>query len=252
MVYKKEDQSSIIHHYHITSLTIPTNNIMMKSLIATSLVASLALAMPVEHSARTTPQPEHFLRTMTNNEGYTLLIDEANTELGAFIAGVSGIDGIYNNDEQEANSSLGTDTWVDVHDGVYAVIDYGHPNHYTVYDSASNPIETISYSMDQDSESDSNEESNEISHYMMTFVNQDGATLLVDQAVSDAAVLEMGISGVDGIYTIPSSYESADLPSGTDTWVDSANGYIAVIDYAHPNHYTVYDMESSPIHTISY
>ncbi|KAJ1740020.1 hypothetical protein LPJ79_003105 [Coemansia sp. RSA 1821] len=228
---------------------------MMRSLFAASLAASLALAMPAQFStppseqpSATTPPAEHFLRTMTNNEGYTMLIDEANTELGAFIAGMSGVDGIYNNDEQEANSSLGTDTWVDVHDGVYAVIDYGNPNHYTVYDSASNPIETISYSMDQESDSDSDEES----HYMMTFVNQDGATLLVDQAVTDAAVLEMGISGVDGIYTIPPSYESAELPSRTDTWVDSANGYIAVIDYAHPNHYTVYDMESSPIHTISY
>ncbi|KAJ2454621.1 hypothetical protein EV183_001369 [Coemansia sp. RSA 2336] len=244
----------------------------MKSFIATSLAASLALAMPAqystlpseepsatilpsedfsatilssEYSAASTPPAEHFLRTMTNNEGYTLLIDEANTELGAFIAGMSGVDGIYDNDEQEANSSLGTDTWVDVHDGVYAVIDYGNPNHYTVYDSASNPIETISYSMDQESDS-----SDEKSHYMMTFVNQDGATLLVDQAVSDAAVLEMGVSGVDGIYTIPPSYESADLPTRTDTWVDSADGYIAVIDYAHPNHYTVYDMESSPIHTV--
>ncbi|KAJ2229504.1 hypothetical protein EV180_001470 [Coemansia sp. RSA 518] len=215
----------------------------MKSTIATVLFASLAAAAPI---SPTSSEPEHNLRTFTNQDGYSLLIDEANTELGGLEVGIPGIDGIYNNNFAPTESAQGTDTWVDVHDGVQAVIDYAHPNFYTVYDSQSNPIETVSFSYP---ESQPTEDAN---HYMMTFVNQDGVTLLIDQAVSNAAILEVGQQGIDGIYTVPPGGMPTETASGTDTWVDSVNGYVAVIDYAHPNHYTVYDSESSPIQTISY
>ncbi|KAJ2474733.1 hypothetical protein IWW56_005741 [Coemansia sp. RSA 2131] len=215
----------------------------MKSAIATVLFASLAAAAPVNP---TSSAPEHNLRTFTNQDGYTLLIDEANTELGGLEVGVPGIDGIYNNNFAPTGSAQGTDTWVDVHDGVQAVIDYAHPNFYTVYDSQSSPIETVSFSYPE------SQPTEDASHYMMTFVNQEGVTLLIDQAVSNAAILEVGQEGIDGIYTVPPEGVPTETASGTDTWIDSVNGYIAVIDYAHPNHYTVYDSESSPIQTISY
>ncbi|KAJ2825972.1 hypothetical protein IWW50_002598 [Coemansia erecta] len=215
----------------------------MKSFFATALFASLATSAPI---MSTSSEPEHYLRTFTNEDGYTLLIDEANTELGGLEVGVPGVDGIYNNNFAAGGSAEGTHTWADVHDGVNAVIDYANPNFYTVYDSQSNPIETVSYSYDPTKPTD------EASHYLMTFVNQNSVTLLVDMAVSDAAILEVGESGIDGIYTVPPGGMPTNVASGTDTWVDSADGYVAIIDNAQPNHYTVYDSESNPIETISY
>ncbi|KAJ2163005.1 hypothetical protein GGF46_000191 [Coemansia sp. RSA 552] len=187
---------------------------------------------------------EHNLRTFTNEDGYTVLIDEANTELAGFLMGEKGADGIYN--ANEAQPASGTQTWVDVEDGVNAVIDYANPGHYTVYDSESSPIATVSQSLE--------EYSSAPTHYLMTFVNEEySATLLVDQAVTDAAILEVGKPGIDGIYTIPSGGVSAHPEAtGTQTWVDSADGYVAVIDNANPNVFTVYDESSSPIQTISY
>ncbi|KAJ1832549.1 hypothetical protein LPJ63_003441 [Coemansia sp. RSA 2711] len=236
----------------------------MKSIFATALLASLAAAAPMPStyslSDATNSEPvserplpdstttaEHNLRTFTDANGYTLLIDYANTELGALLVGQAGIDGIYDNGVSPTEAASGTDTWVDAHNGMQAVIDYAHPNHYTVYDSQGSAVETVSY------EYAASQPTEEASHYMMTFVNQDGYSLLVDQAVTDAAVLQVGQQGIDGIYTLPSgsSYEYATAP-GTDTWVDSADGYVAVVDNMHPNHYTVYDSASSPIQTISY
>ncbi|KAJ2746894.1 hypothetical protein GGI20_000973 [Coemansia sp. BCRC 34301] len=206
--------------------------------------ASLATAAP---EYRTDTQP-HYLRTFTDDQGYTLLIDEANEELGGFIAGITGVDGIYNANDAEPMS--GTDTWVDVHDGIYAVIDYEHPRHYTVYDSAGSPIAT--YSHEAKPTPSGGYSSSAPAHYLMTFVNkEDGATLLIDQAVTNAAILEVGVEGVDGIYTVPEGGFPVGKETGTDTWVDSVNGIVAVIDNANPNHYTVYDTARNPIETIS-
>ncbi|KAJ2002608.1 hypothetical protein GGI04_003269 [Coemansia thaxteri] len=188
----------------------------------------------------------HFLRTFTDQNGYTLLVDEANQELGGFIAGIPGVDGIYNVKDEQPES--GVDTWVDVHDGIYAVIDYEQPHYYTVYNSAGSPIETISHSYPTPT---TNPYSTAPSHYLMTFVNQDGVTLLIDQAVTNAAIVEAGVTGVDGIYTVPAGGFPAE-GSGTDTWVDSADGFVAIVDRANPNYYTVYDESSSPIATVSY
>ncbi|KAJ2093330.1 hypothetical protein GGI16_005814, partial [Coemansia sp. S142-1] len=200
------------------------------SLLAASLVATAAPANP------TSTTPSHYLHTFTDDNGYTLLIDEANHELGGFIAGITGIDGIYEADDVEPMS--GTDTWVDVHDGDYVVIDYEHPRHYTVYDSAGSPIETISHAYT--SPTSGGTYSTAPAHYLMTFVNQDKETLLIDQAVSNAAILQAGVVGVDGIYTIPAGGFPVGKETGTDTWVDSVDGIIAVIDNANPNYYTVY------------
>ncbi|KAJ2162964.1 hypothetical protein GGF46_000150 [Coemansia sp. RSA 552] len=186
----------------------------------------------------------HNLRTFTNEDGYTLLIDEANAEVAGFLVGEKGVDGIYN--ANEAQPASGTQTWVDVKDGVNAVIDYGNPGHYTVYDSESSPIATVSQSLEDYSSAPT--------HYLMTFVNKEyKATVLIDQAITDAAILKAGKPVIDGIYTIPSGGVSAPPEvTGLQTWVDSADGYIAVIDGANPNAYTVYDESSSPIQTVSY
>ncbi|KAJ2806496.1 hypothetical protein H4R20_001663 [Coemansia guatemalensis] len=217
-------------------------------IVALAAVALNVNAAPLSSEPYQTTIDEHYLRTFTNGDGYSLLVDEANTELGGLIVGQSGVDGIYNANEGESGS--GTDTWVDVHDGVYAVIDNGNPNHYTVYDSQSSPIATVSQSPGKPTN-----EPSKASHYMMTFVNEaDSATLLIDQAVTDAAILEVGHSGIDGIYTIPPGGipTPTATATGTDTWVDSANGYVAVIDNGNPNVFTVYDIASNPIHTVSY
>ncbi|KAJ2057203.1 hypothetical protein GGI17_005778 [Coemansia sp. S146] len=214
--------------------------------IVSLLAASLVTAAPANPTATSTP-PSHHLHTFTDNNGYTLLIDEANYELGGFIAGVTGVDGIYDADDVEPMS--GTDTWVDVHDGIYAVIDYEHPRHYTVYDSAGSPIETISHAYT--SPASGGVHSTAPAHYLMTFVNQDKETLLIDQAVSTAAILQVGVVGVDGIYTIPAGGFPVGKETGTDTWVDSVNGIVAVIDNANPNYYTIYDASSNPIETVN-
>ncbi|KAJ2486589.1 hypothetical protein IWW37_005567 [Coemansia sp. RSA 2050] len=208
--------------------------------IAGLVAASLVAAAPANLA-----QPSHYLHTFTDNQGYTLLIDEANHELGGLIAGMPGVDGIYNADDVEPMS--GTDTWVDIHDGVYAVIDYEHPWHYTVYDSDGSAIETISQTYTPKDSSYSSAPT----HYLMTFVNQDSETLLIDQAVTDAAILEVGEIGIDGIYTVPPGGFPVGKETGTDTWVDSVNGIVAIVDNANPNHYTVYDASSNPIETIN-
>ncbi|KAJ2696850.1 hypothetical protein H4218_004348 [Coemansia sp. IMI 209128] len=205
--------------------------------IASLLAASLVAAAPAN--------PSHYLHTFTDNQGYTLLIDEANHELGGFIAGVTGVDGIYDANDVEPMS--GTDTWVDIHDGVYAVIDYEHPRHYTVYDSDGSAIETVS----QTNTPRASSYSTPPAHYLMTFVNQDSETLLIDQAVTNAAILEVGEVGIDGIYTVPAGGFPVGKETGTDTWVDSVDGIVAIIDNANPNHYTVYDASSNPIETVN-
>ncbi|KAJ2614857.1 hypothetical protein H4S08_001509 [Coemansia sp. RSA 1365] len=217
-------------------------------IFALTAVAFNAMAAPLSSEHYTSTTEEHYLRTFTNVEGYTMLIDEANTELGGLIVGESGIDGIYN--AADAEPASGIDTWVDVHDGVNAVIDYKNPNFYTVYNSNSIPIATVSQSLDHHTD----KPTAEVSHYMMTFVNEaNSATLLIDQAVTNAAILEVGKSGVDGIYTIPpGGVPSNAEATGTATWVDSADGYVAVIDNAKPTLFTVYDTASNPIHTVSY
>ncbi|KAJ2899684.1 hypothetical protein GGI21_000756 [Coemansia aciculifera] len=208
------------------------------------LAASLAAAAPGYH---TDMHHSHDLRTFTDDQGYTLLIDEANNELGGFIAGISGVDGIYNVKDEQPES--GTDTWVDVHNGNYAVIDYEQPRYYTVYNSAGSPIATHSHAMPTAMPSGGYSSAPE--HYLMTFVNQDSETLLIDQAVTNAAILEVGIEGVDGIYTVPKGGFPTGKETGTDTWVDSVDGIVAVIDNANPNLYTVYDSASNPIETVS-
>ncbi|KAJ1955726.1 hypothetical protein EC988_001727, partial [Linderina pennispora] len=184
--------------------------------------------------------PTHHLRTMTDGEGETLLIDEANENLGVFIAGYDGIDGIY--DKHNVDTASGTMTWADIHDGVYAVIDLAHPNHHTVFNSAGSPIETVSYALS------SAPYKTEPTHHLRTFTNHKSETLLIDYAVTDAAVLEIGVEGIDGIYDA----DDAEPHSGTDTWVNDYDGVMAVIDYAHPNFYTVFDTDGKPIETISY
>ncbi|KAJ1935212.1 hypothetical protein FBU59_005460 [Linderina macrospora] len=199
--------------------------------------ATLAAAMPQPtYPAHTT----HHLRTMTDGEGQTVLIDEANANLGVFIAGYDGIDGIYDKHYEEPAS--GTMTWVDIHDGVHAVIDLAHPNHYTVYNSAGSPIETESYPLS------SAPYQTEVTHHLRTFTNQNCQTVLIDYAVTDAAVIEIGKVGVDGIYYA----DEARPHSGTDTWVNDYDGVVAVIDNEHPNYFTVYDTAHNPIETISY
>ncbi|KAI9505334.1 hypothetical protein GGI25_003658 [Coemansia spiralis] len=189
-----------------------------------------------------TSEPAHHLRTFTNNQGYTLLIDEANNELGGLIVGASGVDGIYNVDEEQPAS--GIDTWVDIHDGVNVIIDYANPNDFTVYDSNSEPIDTISFEVTPIS--------SPLSHYLMAFVNDKSETLLVDEAVDDAAILEAGIDGIDGIYTVPPDGFPTGVASGIETWVDSADGIQAIVDLANPNYFTVFDESSNPIATVSY
>ncbi|KAJ2783290.1 hypothetical protein H4R18_001809 [Coemansia javaensis] len=203
---------------------------------------------PTSHGARpTSHEHEHYLRTFTDGEGHTVLIDEANSELAGVLVGQTGVDGIYHAGEGEAAS--GTGTWVDVHDGAKAIVDYAHPNYYTVYDAAGSPIATVSHSYERPTGS------SVPPHYLMTFVNSaESATLLVDQAVSNAAILEMGVSGVDGIYTVPPGGFSADsdCSTGMQTWVDANDGLVAIIDNANPNLYTIYDASSSPVYTVSY
>ncbi|KAJ2655187.1 hypothetical protein IWW48_005680, partial [Coemansia sp. RSA 1200] len=94
-------------------------------------------------------------------------------------------------------------------------------------------------------------ESTAPSHYLMTFVNDKGYQLLVDAGVEDVGILEAGIDGVDGVYTVPAGgFPHEDGESGMETWIDSADGIKAVIDLANPNHYTVYDASDNPIQTI--
>ncbi|KAJ1731359.1 hypothetical protein LPJ61_002573 [Coemansia biformis] len=191
-------------------------------------------------------QPEHNLRTFTNKNDYTLLIDYANDDLAGFLIGIPGVDGIY--DANDAASGSGIDTWVDVHDGIKAVIDYAHPNYYTIYNSDGSPLTTIS----RPYESHTATPSSEPAHYLMTFVNPaNSATLLIDQAQPSAAILEAGIAGIDGIYTVPPGGFSA-AGTGIETWVDSADELVAIIDQANPNQYTVYNFNSEPVATISY
>ncbi|KAJ1959273.1 hypothetical protein GGI12_004419 [Dipsacomyces acuminosporus] len=227
----------------------------MKTTIALPIfLASLAAALPnSSKSAKPTPtqahaDPTHHLRTMTDGNGYTLLVDDANAEYGGFIIGKKGVDGIYNVNEQKPHTA--TETWVDIHDGIKAVIDQEHPNHYTVYNSANSPVQTISYPAPWTStRGDGYSTSSAPSHYLMTFVNQKSETLLVDQAAKNAGILQVGVDGVDGIYTAP----PAGIPAkhtGTDTWVDSADGIIAVVDNQNPNLYTVYDASWNPIETV--
>ncbi|KAJ2839827.1 hypothetical protein FBU31_000618 [Coemansia sp. 'formosensis'] len=218
------------------------------------LAASLATAAPARHTATATATatasstpPSHYLHTLTDNLGYTLLIDDANHDLGGFIAGITGVDGIYGAKDIEPMS--GTDTWVDIHNGEYAVIDYEHPRFYTVYDSDGSPIKTVSHSYT--APTPGNSYSTAPSHYLMTFVNQDSQTLLIDQAVTNAAILEVGVEGIDGIYTIPAGGFPVGKETGTDTWVDSVDGIVAIIDNSNPNLYTVYDASSNPIETVN-
>ncbi|KAJ2551321.1 hypothetical protein EV175_003736 [Coemansia sp. RSA 1933] len=210
------------------------------SLVSTTLAAPMSTATYDVSATQT-----HDLHTFTDNYGATLLIDYANTAYVGLEMGIAGVDGLYAPGGPQQTAS-GIDTWVDVHEGVEAVIDYEHPNWYTVYDSAHNPIETISYAPQTATAT----ESSAPSHYLMTFVNAQGDTLLVDAAVDNAGIYEAGIPGVDGVYTVPAGGFPVGQGQGLETWVDSADGIQAVIDRADPNHYTVYDNSGNPLETV--
>ncbi|KAJ1768416.1 hypothetical protein EV179_003227 [Coemansia sp. RSA 487] len=206
--------------------------------------STAAIGAPMSTATVEPATATHDLHTFTDEYGLTLLIDYGNTAYVGLELGLPGVDGIYaaNGPQQTAS---GTDTWVDVHDGVEAVIDYAHPNHYTVYDSAHSPIATISYEPDTASAP----ESTAPPHYLMTFANGNGEVLLVDEAVDNAGILEAGIPGVDGVYMVPAGGFPVGEGTGLETWVDSADGIQVVLDRADPNHYTVYDASGSPIQT---
>ncbi|KAJ2714478.1 hypothetical protein H4R19_001708 [Coemansia spiralis] len=205
-----------------------------------------ASSAPTPTPTRVANTEHHHLRTFTNKDSYTVLVDDANDDLGGFLMGIPGIDGIYGVDEIQTAS--GMDTWVDVEDGIKAVIDYAHPNYYTVFNSDGSPLTTISRPVAQPTSTPATHPP----HYLMTFVNPaNSATLLIDQAQSNAGILEAGIMGVDGIYTVPPGGYTAS-GTGTETWIDSADELVAIIDEAHPNMYTVYDFSSQPVATISY
>ncbi|KAI8321079.1 hypothetical protein GQ54DRAFT_195800 [Martensiomyces pterosporus] len=238
-------------HSHPDTQSLLAHSMAMKATLALSsiLLATLAAAVPrggANNGNHHAHEESHYLRTMTNGNGYTLLVDDANNDLGGFIAGQTGVDGIYN--DREVAPEPGTVTWVDIHNGIKAVVDLEHRNFFTVYDSTDCPIKTISHPLPTKTQG-GYATSTPPPHYLMTFVNQKGHTLLVDQAVDNAGILEVGTPGVDGIYTVAPGRIPAKA-TGTDTWVDSADGIIAVMDNQNPNYYTVYDASWNPIETV--
>ncbi|KAJ2862144.1 hypothetical protein GGI22_002271 [Coemansia erecta] len=214
------------------------------TLASTIALGASAAAEGLMPTATHSPAASHDLHTFTDAYGATLLIDYDNIAYVGLEMGIPGVDGLYapNGPQQTAS---GTDTWVDVHNGMEAVIDYMHPNHYTVYDSAHSPVATISYEPQTATPA-----STAPAHYLMTFVNGNSEALLVDQAVDNAGIFAAGIPGVDGVYTVPAGGFPVGEGTGLETWVDSADGIQAVIDRANPNHYTVYDASGEPIETI--
>ncbi|KAJ2721165.1 hypothetical protein GGI07_004147 [Coemansia sp. Benny D115] len=196
-------------------------------------------------------QPEHDLRTYTDEKGYTLLIDNQNNEYAGIDAGISGVDGIYNAGEQyPVTKTSGVDMWQDVHNGYKFAYDYANPERIVIYDPDNKPIWTQTQSQAQPhSTPPATRTSADTEHKIMKFENNDGIVLLVDPAQPNVGILEGAGSGIDGIYSA-NGYYAGSKTTGIDTWVDSADGIQAVIDYANPNHYTVYDSNNSPIQTI--
>ncbi|KAJ1853019.1 hypothetical protein LPJ73_002722 [Coemansia sp. RSA 2703] len=197
----------------------------------------------------TTSQDAHDLHTFTNSNGYTLLYDLDNTYYGGFIAGVAGVDGIYKNGQGiDYGTETGTDTWFDVNDGYRFEIDKSNPEYIVVYDPSGNPVATQTEEQNTYQSTPPPTTTTEATHYLMTLVNQDSQTLLVDAGVNDAAILQGWGTGVDGVYTIGTE-SIPSVGSETETWVDSADGYVVILDEANPNAFTVYDESSNPILT---
>ncbi|KAJ2776884.1 hypothetical protein GGI15_004696 [Coemansia interrupta] len=212
---------------------------------STTPVAGYSTTPVAEYS--TTSQESHDLRTFTNDMGYTLLYDLGNPYYAGFEAGIVGVDGIYNVDGLDYGTETGTDTWVDVNDGYRFEIDKSNPSYIVVYDPSGNPVATQTEEQNT-YESMPPTATFEASHYLMTLVNQDGETLLVDAAQDHAAILQGWSTGVDGVYTVGTE-SIPPIGSETDTWVDTADGIVVIVDEANPNAYTVYDESSNPILT---
>ncbi|KAJ1643736.1 hypothetical protein J3B02_003400 [Coemansia erecta] len=193
-------------------------------------------------SATTTPSTSisHELHTFTNAEQDKFIIDYGVPNIGVYIEGSDGIDGIYSRyPKPNPCQTHEIHTWED-DQGLGAVVDYADPYHYTVYQSGS-AIVTV----DLPTPSEYAEES-DAEHHLRTFTNQLSETILIDYAVTDMGVVEFGDEGIYNIDEIPDSLDIA----RTDTWVNDQDGVKAVIDYAHASQYTVYDMSDNPIATI--
>ncbi|KAJ2460195.1 hypothetical protein GGF42_000998 [Coemansia sp. RSA 2424] len=187
----------------------------------------------------------HYLQTFTNAKHETVKFDRFVGGVGAYVIGSDGVDGIYTGlPLPHKDHSVGMDTWINGNGGARVVIDYEHPYTYTAYDKSLNPIETGTFPTPSAGE-DSTED--EPTHQLRTFTNQDSHTVVVDYADLGIALVEDGVIGVDGFYYASNAVSR----SGTDTWVNDLDGYKAIIDNAHPNHYTVYDSSDQPIQTIS-
>ncbi|KAJ1719493.1 hypothetical protein LPJ53_005755 [Coemansia erecta] len=199
-----------------------------------------------------TPAPEdtnkrevaHQMHTFTNGDGDAILIDTAVSNVGVYIEGSDGVDGIYSGiPAVSPGQSQELDTWADG-EGIDVVVDYANPYLYTVFESGS-PVTTVQLPTPTYNPGESADE-----HHLRTFTNDNSDTVLVDYAVSDMAVVQNGIDGVDGIYNAYESHSDAKT-SGTDTWYNDYDSVKAVIDYANPSVYTVYDYSDNPVATIS-
>ncbi|KAJ1881941.1 hypothetical protein LPJ57_001278 [Coemansia sp. RSA 486] len=214
------------------------------ALFATTFVSAIPVEYTYEEPAPTT-KIYHELHTFTNEQSDAVIVDYGVSNVGVYIEGNDGIDGIYSHfPKPDPYQTHELHTWAD-DQGLNAVIDYANPYHYTVFQSGT-PVATLTEPTPSVYEDDT------VEHHLRTFTNQLSQTVLIDYAVSDMAVVMLGNEGfedADGIYNADEVPGSVDV-SRTDTWVNDLDGVKAVIDYAHPEHYTVYDMSDNPIATV--
>ncbi|KAJ1825803.1 hypothetical protein LPJ56_002497 [Coemansia sp. RSA 2599] len=209
------------------------------AVFASALVGAMPMASQPNMAMPTNTCVSHDLHTFTNAEQDAVIVDYAVPNVGVYIEGSDGIDGIYSGyPKPNPTQSHELHTWAD-DQGINAVIDYADPYHYTVFQS-STPVATVQLPTPSEYADD------DVEHHLRTFTNQLSETILIDYAVTDMAVVQFGN---EGIYHAEEAPDSVDI-TRTDTWVNDLDGVKAVIDYAHPNHYTVYDMSDNPIATI--